>query len=251
MISVAAAGRRDRLAAPVVRLASVDSTQRVAWEAAEAGAADGTVVLADEQTAGRGRRGDTWVAPPGTSLLASIVLRPALAPGRLPLLSYAAALAVGDALQRVAALPSRLKWPNDVRASGGKIAGILLEARGDRRPVTVVGIGINLAQRAFPAHLAGATSVARETGVVPDRDALLAALRDALETWRATLEREGFEPLRRTWLARAETIGRAVSVGGRTGMAVDLDSDGALVLETPQGVARVFAGSPVEQDAVR
>ncbi len=219
----------------------------MAWEAVDAGAGDGTVVVADEQTAGRGRHGDAWLAPPGTSLLASLVLRPALPCLRLPLLSYAAALAVGDALERVAGLTTRLKWPNDVLASDRKLAGILLEARGDCEPAVVVGIGINLAQRDFPAPLADATSVALETGAVPDRDVLLDALGQALTQWRGVLEEAGFEPLRRAWLARAATIGRRVIAGGRAGVAIDLAPDGALVIETSEGLVRVVAGATEER----
>jgi BirA family transcriptional regulator, biotin operon repressor / biotin---[acetyl-CoA-carboxylase] ligase len=232
---------------PIIHLSTVDSTQRVAWEAVDAGAGDGTVVVADEQTAGRGRHGDAWLAPAGTSLLVSLVLRPALTRDTLPLLSYAAALAVGDALERVARLTTRLKWPNDVLVGDRKLAGILLEARADGTPVVVVGIGINLAQRAFPAALAGATSVALETGAVPERDVLLEALGQALGEWRGVLETAGFPPLRHAWLGRTATIGRRVVADGGAGVAVDLAPDGALVIETSAGLVRVVAGAIEER----
>jgi len=234
----------------IVRLASVPSTQAIAFDLAEAGAADGTVVLADHQTAGRGRRGRTWEDAPGASLLASVLMRPRLEPRRLPWLSYVAAVAVAEALQEAAGVEARLKWPNDVLAGGRKIAGILLEARmAVPRPgepaaaVTVVGIGVNLAPASVPAALAArATCVREAAGRDADRDALLAAVLAALERWRARLERQGAEPVRRRWLALAEGLGRPVRVGGVSGVAVDLDADGALVVDGPGGRQRVVAG---------
>ena len=156
----------------VVRLDTVDSTQSVAFALAERGAADRTVVVADQQLAGRGRRGRTWSAPTGTSLLASIIVRPRLPQALLSTLSLTTAVAAAEALRRVAHVDARLKWPNDVLVSGRKIAGILLESRTGGVPapggsahagpaiVTIIGVGINLGQREFPVDLAdSATSV--------------------------------------------------------------------------------------------
>jgi BirA family biotin operon repressor/biotin-[acetyl-CoA-carboxylase] ligase len=225
-------------------MGSVGSTQSVAFDLAEQGAPDGTVVVAEHQTAGRGRRGARWEDEPGASLLLSIVLRPQLPPARLPLLSYAAAVAVAEALTAMTAVVPRLKWPNDVLVGGRKIAGILLESRLNATPTVVLGIGVNLGQRRFPPGLAeGATSVAIETGAAVDRQALLAVLLDRFAVWRARLETDGFEVLRRDWIALSETIGRAVSVDGARGVAVDLDREGALVLDTGEGRRRVLAGA--------
>lgn len=252
----------------VVRMSSVLSTQSVALELAEQGAADRTVVIADHQTAGRGRRGARWEDEPGASLLMSIVLRPELAPPRLPTLSYAAAVAVAEALSAVAPLVPRLKWPNDVLVGARKIAGILLETKlhgmtvvagaarsgmaeggllevpgAPTRPITILGIGINLGQRAFPAELAGrATSVVIETGLTVDREAVLSVLLDRFDVWRERLQADGFDAVRRRWIALSDTIGRRVSVEGREGVARDLDEDGALVLESGDGRHRVVAG---------
>src|SRR5437870_12758350 len=157
----------------VVRLDTVDSTQSVAFALAERGAPDRTVVVADQQSAGRGRRGRTWRAPAGASLLASILVRPRLPQALLATLSLTTAVATAEALRRVAPVAARVKWPNDVLVGGKKIAGILLEARmstgtGVSEPrraclgppsvdgvltvpaTTVIGIGINLGQREFP-----------------------------------------------------------------------------------------------------
>ena len=236
----------------VVHLPRVDSTQGTIFDLAAQGASDRTVVVADYQAAGRGRRGRAWDAPVGTSLLTSILVRPRAAPDRWGGYSLLSALAVADALARMAGLGARLKWPNDVLVGGRKIAGILLESRmpaaggpGTAGAVGViaVGIGVNLGQRAFPAGLAArATSVLLETGKMVERDAALAALLEAFDDWRAQLERDGLAPVRARWLALADTIGRRVSVDGVTGVAVDLDADGALVLEVGGRRHRVVAG---------
>jgi len=252
----------------VIRKGSVASTQTVALELAEQGAPDRTVVIADHQTAGRGRRGARWEDEPGASLLMSVVLRPDLEPARLPTLSYVAAIAVAEALAAVVPIAPRLKWPNDVLVGSRKIAGILLEtklhgmtghvgapASSSRPPaavsehtapattVTILGVGINLGQRHFPPALADrATSVAIETGLAVDREVLLTALLDRFDVWRRRLEAEGFDVVRRRWIALSDTIGRRINVEGRVGIAQDLDQDGALILETGDGRQRVVAG---------
>jgi BirA family biotin operon repressor/biotin-[acetyl-CoA-carboxylase] ligase len=219
------------------------STQEVALVMAERGAADRTVVVADTQTAGRGRRGRRWHDAPGESLLASIIVRPRLSVPDLPKLSLTAAVAVGEALERAASLSTRLKWPNDVLVGGRKIAGILLESRIAAAPLVVVGVGINLGQRSFPGALGrGATSVALETGRVIAPQAMLEALLPSFDAWRARLEGDGFAAVRRRWLELTETIGRALEADGQTGVAVDLGADGALVLRAPDGLRRVLAG---------
>lgn len=227
----------------IVRLGVVTSTQAIAFVMAEQGAADGTVVVADTQTAGRGRRGRMWHDAPGDNLLISIVIRPRLNVADLPKLSLAAAVAVAEAIDFATGLQARLKWPNDVLVNGRKLAGILLESRIVAEPVVVVGIGVNLRQRTFPPELAeSATSVDLEGGREVGREELLEAVLDAFDLWRRRLEREGFAPLRERWLALADTIGRAVTVGEHAGVAVDLAEDGALVLRQEAGLQRVVAG---------
>lgn len=232
-------------APPILMLAAVESTQAIAFELAAQGGPDGAAVVADHQTHGRGRRGRAWQEEPGTSLLLSVLVRPRLPAAALPGLSFAAALAVADALTATAGLPATLKWPNDVRVAGKKIAGILLESRaGDSPPVVVVGVGINLAQQRFPPALAaGATSVLLETGRAPERDAVLRAVLAAFARWRGRLEVDGFAPLRQRWLALTDTIGRPVTADGRSGVAIDLGDDGALLLQDGATVHRIVAGA--------
>lgn len=228
----------------IVRRSVVDSTQRVAFALAEAGTADRTVVVADTQTAGRGRRGRPWLDEPGTSLLASIVVRPRLSLGDLPTLSLATAVAVAEALETVAGVAARLKWPNDVLVGGRKIAGILLESRVAAEPVVVVGIGLNLRQARFAAELESvATSVRIETGRLVERETMLDALLGAFDRWRSTLETRGFAGVRARWLALADTIGREVTVDARSGVAIDLDPRGALVVrDSTDAIHHVMAG---------
>ena len=154
-----------------------ESTQRLLAEDAP----EGAVVATDEQTGGRGRLGREWVAPAGTSLLASVVLRPDVPTADLPELSLVAGRAVAQALADVAEVRPEVKWPNDVLLNGRKVAGILAEARGGR---VVLGIGINVSQRAheLPARPSyPATSLLLETGRVVARADLLAAVLERLE----------------------------------------------------------------------
>jgi BirA family transcriptional regulator, biotin operon repressor / biotin---[acetyl-CoA-carboxylase] ligase len=224
--------------APVIRLETVDSTQNHAARLAANGAVDGTVVLAETQTAGRGRRGRIWRDVPGESLLLSVIMRTSMPALRLPLLSLAAAVGVAEALRDRAGVDARLKWPNDVHVNERKIAGILLEGRGD---VVLLGVGVNVAQREVAADLA-ATSIALEGGDT-DRDALLVAMRAAIGRRRAQVERGELGALRARWTELATTPGRRVTVDGVTGMAQGLDEDGALlVLDEGGATVRVLAG---------
>jgi BirA family transcriptional regulator, biotin operon repressor / biotin---[acetyl-CoA-carboxylase] ligase len=227
----------------IVRVGRVDSTQSVAFALAADGAPDRTVVLADSQAAGRGRRGRAWLDEPGGSLLVSVLLRPALPPAQLPMLSLAAGLAVADALDEATGVAARLKWPNDVLVDGRKIAGILLESRLGTTPLVVLGIGVNLAQRTFPPILQErATSVVRETGRIVEREAVLAALLRALDRHRDALEHGKLAQVLDGWRARSATLGRTVSVDGVQGIAVDVDDDGALLVDDGTRRRRVVAG---------
>jgi BirA family biotin operon repressor/biotin-[acetyl-CoA-carboxylase] ligase len=225
----------------VLRLVEVASTQTVAFDMAARGAPAGTAVVADHQTHGKGRRGHRWEDEPGTALLVSILVRTPLPLAERPRLGFAAALAVADVLRETADLDARLRWPNDVLVRGRKIAGILLEARGDH---VVVGIGVNLNQTAFPREIADrATSVRLETSREADRDPALASLLRAFDAWRARLERGDFAALRLAWIARADTIGREVQVDAVRGIAEGLDADGALLVRDGARLHRVTAGA--------
>jgi BirA family biotin operon repressor/biotin-[acetyl-CoA-carboxylase] ligase len=228
----------------------IGSTSDRAKELAEDGALHGTVVVAETQTAGRGRRGRSWVSPPRKNVYFSVILRPELAAGRAPELTLVASIAICDAL-RQAGVDAGIKWPNDVLASGRKIAGILTElaAEPDRVQWVVLGVGVNVNARAedFPEELRGeATSVLVERGTPAPRALLAAACLTALELWIDRHAEEGFAPIRTAWRERSVTLGREVLVREAareiTGTAVDIDDQGALLVRTAAGVERVLAG---------
>ena len=151
---------------------TIDSTNRYLLEAAREGAPEGTVAVADEQTAGRGRLGRSWIAPPGASLLVSTLVRPALAPEALSLVTMAAGLACIAAVRELGGIEAGLKWPNDVVVDDRKLAGILAEKDAD---AVVVGMGCNVHWDTFPAELASiATACNRCTDRVITREQLLA-----------------------------------------------------------------------------
>lgn len=239
-------------------LETTGSTNADALAWADEGAPVGAVVVADHQTAGRGRWGRSWYGTPGSSLMFSVVLRPRLPRARLGLLPIAAGLACAAALEELSGLPLRLKWPNDVTCRGCKLAGILVESRFEHGALraAVCGIGINLFQRPedFPAEIAGrATSVAAEVGAlafgrVPARAELLGAVLWGLEQRVALLEQPAPpDDLLAEAAARSEILGREVVVAfadGRTvnGRARRQLASGALELATPGGTLVVESG---------
>jgi BirA family biotin operon repressor/biotin-[acetyl-CoA-carboxylase] ligase len=221
---------------------SIGSTNDEAQRLAAEGARHGTVVHADEQTAGRGRLSRRWLSPPG-NLYLSIVLRPEVPAARVVEIGFLAALAVADAVD--ALLPPQvraaLKWPNDVLVNDGKIAGILTEQAGD---AVILGIGLDVLQAPTGVSYKVSTIVGSGGLATVDgaRERVLAALGNWLETW----EQDGFAPIRTAWLARAHPIGSTLSVrlGERfvSGEFAGIDADGALLLDTPEGRSRIVAG---------
>src|SRR5829696_4919215 len=173
----------------VLRFESLPSTNTELARLASEGAAEGLAIVADEQTAGRGRLQRAWSSPKGAGLYFSILLRPGIAQEHWPLLTFMAALAVGDALQEASGLDTDIKWPNDLLSGERKICGILAEAiETPNGKAVILGIGINLTNEAFPAELTNmATSVAEALGRTPAREAILVALLRALSRWYSLL----------------------------------------------------------------
>jgi BirA family biotin operon repressor/biotin-[acetyl-CoA-carboxylase] ligase len=168
---------RGRLGRPYEHVVSTPSTQLLL----PSDAPEGALVVAEEQTAGRGRLGRHWHAPPGTSLLCSLQLRPAVRSERLPELTGIAAHACAEAIAAVSGLEPELKFPNDVLVGGRKVAGVLAEAR-EERVVLGMGVNVNVAAEALPEEVdRPATSLLAETGREHDRAALLAELLERLE----------------------------------------------------------------------
>jgi BirA family transcriptional regulator, biotin operon repressor / biotin---[acetyl-CoA-carboxylase] ligase len=173
-----------RLAGPLLAFAAVDSTQTIGRRLAAEGAPEGTVIVADAQRAGRGQRGRTWTAPPGAGLLLSCLLRPPLPPSRWPTLTLVGAAAVVDAVRDLTGIPARLKWPNDVLVEERKLAGVLAESVVSPAPFIVMGLGVNVGQRAeaWPPELQGRAVSLAELGHPVPRADLLAALLARIET---------------------------------------------------------------------
>jgi BirA family transcriptional regulator, biotin operon repressor / biotin---[acetyl-CoA-carboxylase] ligase len=226
------------------------STSDRAKELADEGADPGTVVLAEAQTAGRGRRGRVWTSPARRNLYFSVILRPELPPARAPEITLVASIAICDALKQ-SGVEAGIKWPNDLLASGKKIAGILTElaAEPDRVHWVVVGVGVNVNARAddFPEELRGeATSVLLERGQPAPRALFAAACFTALEEWLDRHAEDGFAAVRDAWRERSVTLGREVVVraDGReiAGTAEDIDDSGALLVRGPAGLERVLVG---------
>jgi BirA family biotin operon repressor/biotin-[acetyl-CoA-carboxylase] ligase len=216
---------------PRVHHRLTDSTNERAKELAAAGAPHGTLVTAREQTAGRGRQGRQWVAPPGSSVLMSLVLRPP--PESLPL---AAAVAVAEAVP----VGCRIKWPNDVLVDRRKLAGILVEGR-PQEGWAVLGIGLNVStpESAFPRELrATATSLALVSERPPSVDELLPALVERLDERLASPLPELLEE----WRRHDALLGSEVRWEGGEGRAAGIDDDGSLVVDTAGGRVALAAG---------
>jgi BirA family biotin operon repressor/biotin-[acetyl-CoA-carboxylase] ligase len=262
-----AAARSPARFADVRWVAETGSTNADAMALVRDGAPEGIVLVADHQTAGRGRRGRTWEAPPGSGLLLTVLLRP---PAEVvELCTTAVALAAAEAVEQVCGFAPRLKWPNDLVWPGDgsgpdrKLAGILAEADwpagstadsgyrpprpGERIPV-VVGIGLNTDWPAeLPEELADlAIACNHVTGAAPDREDLLVALLERLDGWYGPLAAaRDRAPLLDGWRARSATLGRRVRVDlgqeDLEGTAVDIDEEGHLIVDLVEGGRRTLA----------
>lgn len=228
----------------------IGSTNTLAMQAAAAGVEEGTVIFADQQTAGRGRNGHSWDSQSGTAILVSIVLRPRIAPAQSLWLSLMAGVAVHDAILHSCGMECDLRWPNDLLLARKKVCGILTEISADHEQLrfAVIGVGINVNQPSFPPDICAlATSLHIETGKTWSRTELLIALLQSMEVeYRRALETGGNDAL----LHRVESISsyarnKRVHVdeaGGYEGLTEGLDAAGFLRVRTAQGVRTVLSG---------
>jgi BirA family biotin operon repressor/biotin-[acetyl-CoA-carboxylase] ligase len=240
-----------RFGHPVHLYQHIGSTQEEARRQARAGAPEGLLVVAEEQTAGRGRAGRPWLTAHGTALAFSLLLRPATSAARGGELSMLAGLAVCEAVEQAIGRPAVLKWPNDILVGGKKTGGILVEAAatagGERLEYALLGIGLNVTS-APPDHAVDfpATALETEAGRPVDRLRLLRAILERLEAHYPLLA-NGRDRLHGQWAARLAWLGENVVArtpdGDRAGRAEGTDADGALVVRLDSGVAvRVVAG---------
>jgi BirA family biotin operon repressor/biotin-[acetyl-CoA-carboxylase] ligase len=236
----------------LIALDTVGSTNEDAKVRARAGAEDGTIVWAREQTGGRGRDGRSWSSPRG-NLYVSLILRPECTPAEAAQISFVTALGVGSALASVLPPLMRVqyKWPNDVLLEGAKIAGILLEtesAGSGALDWLVVGVGINLASHPdntpYPA-----TDLLTRTGDVVTPEEMLGAFGRHFLIWTNTWREEGFAPVRAAWRDWAKGKGETIRVRlpneELTGVFADLDADGALLLDVPGAKRRRITAGDV------
>jgi BirA family biotin operon repressor/biotin-[acetyl-CoA-carboxylase] ligase len=229
---------------------SVASTMDLASEAAHAGAPEGVVFCADEQTAGRGRRGRVWSSPPGAGLYLSLVLRPVhdpLGDGRvLPLITLAAGVAVREAIAASTGLLTDLKWPNDVVRGRRKLAGILAEGLsiGTPEQAVVLGVGVNVRRSAHPADIdQRALSIEDELGKPIARASLLEELLVSLAAWYERLRLGDADDILQAWRDAAPCArGARVEWEGGIGVTAGIDDAGALLVRTKAGIERVIAG---------
>ncbi len=234
---------------------TIDSTNSKAYQLALSGAREGEVVVAESQDQGRGRMGRRWFSPPFLNLHLSVILRPNIPPHQASLITLMAAVATADAIHRFSSLSPVIKWPNDILLSGRKVAGLLNEIHSetDRIHFVILGIGVNLNvdRKMFPKEIRTiATSLKEEMGQTISRKNFLQCLLQELERWYEVFLKKGGTPVLKAWRDRAMIEGREIKVTSFgeivTGMAVDIDSDGALILETKKGERkRVVAGDVI------
>lgn len=234
---------------PVYCWPTIGSTMDEARRLAGEGAPEGTVVLADEQTAGRGRLERSWWAPAGSSLLLSLLLRPPLLPRQAQQLTMVCSLAVCDAIAQVSGLSADVKWPNDVLIGERKVCGILteLDVLGSRLNYAIVGIGININVDFCdaPAFIAPVTSLSMESGRLVPRLDLLVDLLSGIERRYVALQKG--RSFHEEWAGRMVTIGRKVQVSSGDerwrGLATGVDENGALTIRLADGTLQsVLAG---------
>jgi BirA family biotin operon repressor/biotin-[acetyl-CoA-carboxylase] ligase len=232
---------------------SLDSTQSKAHELVAQGAPEGTLVIAERQTAGRGRMGRSWHSPQGSGIYMSLVLKPRIPLHFTPQLTLLAAVALCRAIQSAAPeLPIGIKWPNDLLVHGKKVSGILLESNAEderlRYIVAGMGIGVNLQPEDYPPELRDtATSLAIEANRRIPREPLIAAILQQFEDLYELYHENGFAPIRTLWEANSASLGRVVRIrtaqGDVHGTAEALDETGGLLVRLADGThTRVYSG---------
>lgn len=223
---------------------SVTSTQKVAKEYAMNGAKHGTLIVADEQTEGRGRMVRKWYSPKGTGIWASFILRPDIQIQHAPQLTLLSAVAVVQAIKKVTHITPEIKWPNDILISGRKVCGILteLQAEEDRIQSVILGIGINVNQdkNDFSAEIIKkATSLKIELGKTVNRSSLIQSLCYYIEQLLHLYISEGFTPIKSLWETYAVSIGKRISArtvkGTFNGVALGINNEGVLLLKQDNG----------------
>ena len=237
----------------VLTYKKVDSTNDIAYELAEKGLKEGSVILAEEQAKGKGRHGRTWLSPSGSGIYFSVILRPEIIPNEISKITLLAAVATAQAIREAAGLQAMIKWPNDILVNHKKVCGILTEMKAEQDGVDfiVIGIGINV-NNPLKQLPKGASSLAEELpsyrkGEQVSRIDLTKKLIEKLEEDYFLLKKDGFRPIMNEWKHLTDMLGSRVKVSlqNRTfeGLAHDIDPDGALVVRRDAGtLERISSG---------
>lgn len=236
---------------PIYFYETISSTNDKAYELAESGEKEGTIVIAEAQTKGKGRVGRKWVSPKGEGIYLSIILRPDAETDEVPALTLIAASSIIKAIEKTCGLKGGMKWPNDVFIGGKKVCGVLTEmkAQPDAVDFLVLGIGINVNTPLGKLPPEG-TSLKLETSCHVKRTELLKNVLEKLEKSYFTFKKKGFKPLRGECKKLSLVLGNQVKIVEHhhsiTGKALDIDEKGALIVRTDKGkVQRVFSGDVV------
>lgn len=240
---------KPALGRPLMYEPSTGSTNDNALLAARSGAPHGSLFVADEQTRGRGRRGNLWLAAPSESLLFSVLLRPELELTQVSALTLAVGLSLRDAVAPLLTDAVQLKWPNDLYVSGKKLAGVLVESQlqGERLQAVVVGVGLNVSTLDFPPEIATrATSLALLGASSLDREALLQAVLNALALRLDNYQRGGVAAILDELNAADALRDKPVRVDAQIGVGRGLDAQGRLLLEDDAGVVHAILAGTVE-----
>lgn len=239
----------------IVCFDQTDSTNIRAREMAVTGAPEGTVIIADTQTAGRGRKGRWWHSPENGGIYMSLVLRPQLSPADAPRITLMTAVALVEALAAFTDTAVQIKWPNDLLTNQKKICGILTEISTEMDMVeyVIVGIGMNVNMRAdaFTGSLENiATSLCIETGQTFDRSKVVKTILEKFEKTYNLFNTRGFEPIIEQWKTLSNIIGKTISIDVlgklQQGRVLDVDNSGVLIMEDPHGnVHRFYSGDVI------
>ncbi|MFC1862414.1 biotin--[acetyl-CoA-carboxylase] ligase [Thermodesulfobacteriota bacterium] len=237
----------------IVYFKETDSTNARARELASKGASEGTIVIAENQTQGRGRKGRSWFSPAEQGIYISLVLRPLIAPNEAPKMTLLTGVAVAETLLSLTDLEINIKWPNDILISGKKVAGILTEISTEMDAIeyVIVGLGLNVNTVSFPDDIKEkATSLFIEAGRHFSRSKLIGNYLKWHEKYYDELKIIGFSPVMKRWKALSNIAGKLVRVEmidrDITGKVLGIDEDGALIVEDNDGISqRIFAGDVI------
>ncbi|WP_100331397.1 biotin--[acetyl-CoA-carboxylase] ligase [Bacillus xiapuensis] len=237
----------------IVYKETIDSTQKEALRLAQEDFKEGTVVIAEEQTAGRGRMTRVWHSPKHTGIWMSVILKPPLPPYKAPQFTLITAVAVVEAIMEVTGLTPEIKWPNDILINGKKVTGILTELQADADQIhsLIIGIGINVNQKHFPEELEEvATSLALETGETVSRSRLIQEILKNMEACYDIYMEQGFADIKKLWEKYAISVGKQITATTISatikGKALGITEEGVLKLLDEEGTIHDIYSADIE-----